>query len=999
MVARVTRRLPGFNFEARSPQLDQTLPRMDIAVFVGFAASGPLHTPVALEDPEQFAQVFGVDALLAWDADRCRQVKAHLGPAVRSFFRNGGKRCWVIRVATDEASYNFFPIPGLAMAEVDGSGKVTDISPAFARARSEGSWSDSLRVSSALLTEPFEVTSIFRAGGSAEGFPKDSLAVELRALAGDIAIGDLLRLSFNDNNGKTTLVAMLVVETVADASDNSPTDPHLVVGGTREVWLTPADQSQSHGTTSGSARVYVRAAVNGDPSSPFPVSDQFDAEIHWPTGEREELEVFLRAQMEHAPAAGTVVWLSDGGQTSLMAVSDSGPGDSSLSGRAVRILGQGYQVLQAPPTALPAFRPVAERLTFELWVRRGVDEVARLGDLGFDAGHSRFWGDLPTDRELYRQPANGGSAGAVEAGRVALAFDKQLSELGEDGRARRFPLAGAGPGTGVYFPVEMTAIPVNYLARFETSGLPLERDGLSKFDASLFLDGDLVEPGTTSFSGQADFIRYTSSRPRELYGAHAAFGIEEGTIIAAPDAIHRGWERAAELPRPHSVPSKPIPRPEWWHFRDCKDKANQQNIPLALSPERGNFLSCDVDQPDPPCLDLSDPDSSGSFTLEWSMCSPPSAAAADDLFVLEQATNAEFTDAAVIYAGGNDTYSVYGRAPGEYFFRVRVESAGKTSNWSDGKGVRVPEGHAYELTNVGLYSSRTLLAVHRALLRMCAARGDLFAVLSIPEHYREDEAESYVKTLKSSTAAAIEVNSSLRIEVEGAVEIRRVTASSMPLGAGESGDFSHAAVYHPWLIGGEEDDRFSGSPPDGVACGVIAARTLSRGAWIAPANKAMRGPVALTPKINSERWLDLQDARINIIRQDPRGFLSMSADTLADDDDLRPINVRRLLSLLRRLALSLGATYVFEPNDAVFRRGVQRGFEAMLGEMFVRGAFAGGTPQTSFQVVTGDSLNTPQSLDLGRFIVELRVAPSLPMTFLTIRLVQTGDRSLVVETR
>jgi phage tail sheath protein FI len=161
----------------------------------------------------------------------------------------------------------------------------------------------------------------------------------------------------------------------------------------------------------------------------------------------------------------------------------------------------------------------------------------------------------------------------------------------------------------------------------------------------------------------------------------------------------------------------------------------------------------------------------------------------------------------------------------------------------------------------------------------------------------------------------------------------------------------------------------------------------------------MLGPVALTPPIRSERWLDLQESQINIIRQDPRGFIAMSADTLADDDDLRPINVRRLLSLLRRLALGLGARYVFEPNDGPFRRSVQRGFEAMLGQMFVQGAFAGLTPQTSFQVVTGDSLNTPQSIEQGRFIVELRVAPSLPMTFMTIRLVQTGDRSFVVETR
>jgi hypothetical protein len=257
MVARVTRRLPGFRFETRSPQLDQTLPRMDIAVFVGFAASGPLHTPVALEDPEQFAQVFGENAPLAWDPDRCRPGNAHLGPAVRSFFRNGGQRCWVIRVASDEASYNFFPIPGLAMAEVDGAGKVANISPAFARARSEGSWSDSLRVSSALLTEPFEVTSIFRAAGSAEGFPKDSLVVELRSLASDIVPGDLLRLSFNDSNGKTILVAMVVVETLTEGPDSSPTDRHLVVGGTQEVWLRPADQVQNGGMTSGSARVFA----------------------------------------------------------------------------------------------------------------------------------------------------------------------------------------------------------------------------------------------------------------------------------------------------------------------------------------------------------------------------------------------------------------------------------------------------------------------------------------------------------------------------------------------------------------------------------------------------------------------------------------------------------------------------------------------------------------------------------------------------------------------
>jgi phage tail sheath protein FI len=126
------------------------------------------------------------------------------------------------------------------------------------------------------------------------------------------------------------------------------------------------------------------------------------------------------------------------------------------------------------------------------------------------------------------------------------------------------------------------------------------------------------------------------------------------------------------------------------------------------------------------------------------------------------------------------------------------------------------------------------------------------------------------------------------------------------------------------------------------------------------------------------------------------GFL-VDADTLDNEGDFTLINVRRLMSILRRLALQLGVTYVFEPNDAAFRRAVKRGFEARLEQMFIRGAFAGDTPATSYQVVVEDPVNTPQSVEQGRFIVELKVAPSVPLRFLTVRLEQTGERGLVQE--
>src|SRR5688572_32425367 len=136
MPARSTRRLPGFRFEVQAPPLTGVLSRMDVAIFVGFAASGPIEIPVAVESSAQFEEIFGEDAPLAWDTKRGKQAYAHLAPAVRAFFRNGGIRCWVIRVARrnqdprdlmnrrkfNRARMNYFLISGLARAEFDADG-------------------------------------------------------------------------------------------------------------------------------------------------------------------------------------------------------------------------------------------------------------------------------------------------------------------------------------------------------------------------------------------------------------------------------------------------------------------------------------------------------------------------------------------------------------------------------------------------------------------------------------------------------------------------------------------------------------------------------------------------------------------------------------------------------------------------------------------------------------------------------------------------------------
>jgi phage tail sheath protein FI len=98
------------------------------------------------------------------------------------------------------------------------------------------------------------------------------------------------------------------------------------------------------------------------------------------------------------------------------------------------------------------------------------------------------------------------------------------------------------------------------------------------------------------------------------------------------------------------------------------------------------------------------------------------------------------------------------------------------------------------------------------------------------------------------------------------------------------------------------------------------------------------------------------------------------------------------MCLLRRLALRRGAVYVFEPNGATLRRTVERGFQAVLDDLFRRGAFAGAQAADAYRVEVGDVLNTPQRRDLGQFWVELKVAPALPLSFLTVRVSRHGER-------
>src|SRR4051794_26237431 len=136
---RARRRLPGIRFDAQPRPATNVLPRMDIALFAGFASSGPLHVPVPVEDPAQFAAIFGDDCVVARDPRDGGPRYAYLAPAVRAFFRNGGRRCWIVRLAGLCATRNRVRFPNLFAFDL-----TTSASPVV---RSPGCWADAFGAS------------------------------------------------------------------------------------------------------------------------------------------------------------------------------------------------------------------------------------------------------------------------------------------------------------------------------------------------------------------------------------------------------------------------------------------------------------------------------------------------------------------------------------------------------------------------------------------------------------------------------------------------------------------------------------------------------------------------------------------------------------------------------------------------------------------------------------------------------------------------------------
>lgn len=208
-------------------------------------------------------------------------------------------------------------------------------------------------------------------------------------------------------------------------------------------------------------------------------------------------------------------------------------------------------------------------------------------------------------------------------------------------------------------------------------------------------------------------------------------------------------------------------------------------------------------------------------------------------------------------------------------------------------------------------------------------------------------------------------------------------------------DSKYAAVYYPWI---KVFDPATGQarmvPPSGHISGIWARNDFERGVHKAPANEVVRGAIDLENQITRGEQDLLNPIGVNCIRSFPgRGIRVWGARTLSSDPAWRYINIRRYFNYLEESILIGTQWVVFEPNDQALWARIRRNVSAFLVNEWRNGALFGSRPEEAFYVKCDAESNPPESVDLGRVVCEIGIAPVKPAEFVIFRLAQFSSGS------
>jgi phage tail sheath protein FI len=207
-------------------------------------------------------------------------------------------------------------------------------------------------------------------------------------------------------------------------------------------------------------------------------------------------------------------------------------------------------------------------------------------------------------------------------------------------------------------------------------------------------------------------------------------------------------------------------------------------------------------------------------------------------------------------------------------------------------------------------------------------------------------------------------------------------------------DSKFATLYYPWLKvdnpAGTNGNKTIAVPPCGHMAGIWARSDATRGVWKAPANETVLSAIDVVEPITKLEQELLNPEGINAIRSfGSRGLKVWGARTLSKTDpSWRYINVRRLFNMIETTIMDGTQWVVFEPNDQALWQRVNRTVSSFLLGLWRDGALFGATPDEAFFVKCDRETNPPESIDEGKLVVEVGIAPVKPAEFVIFRISQ-----------
>jgi len=210
----------------------------------------------------------------------------------------------------------------------------------------------------------------------------------------------------------------------------------------------------------------------------------------------------------------------------------------------------------------------------------------------------------------------------------------------------------------------------------------------------------------------------------------------------------------------------------------------------------------------------------------------------------------------------------------------------------------------------------------------------------------------------------------------------------------------YCAGYYPWVNMAPPDDprnRPIAVNPSAVAAGIIAQRENQFGVAYGPANVIASGAVSVEDGVSSGRHDELHQHAINVYLPERDGIRLTAARTLALDQTWRQLNVRRLVTMIRRVLDSQMQWAVFEPNNRELQTKISHMLESYLRQLYLANAFTGATEDEAFFVKCDDELNPPAAIDQGRLLAQVGIAPAEPLEFIVLNIARSADSTLTVE--